>query len=392
MSLSHRLIALLGLLLAADIAEGQPVPVLQNPGAVNQTVAQGAGSTLSVNRFEQIRYADQFLGGCAGDIGCAVKAAITDLGAGGGIVEIPPNPSGTPAGAWRYSTPIQISTGNTWVRCQGWGTTLIYTPSTGYAVILGNQPSPGSAAATITPVRFSDCTLMTLTGGSTATGVIIEGGMTQGNSVDHINFNAGLGFQVVVMVGDGSLDIHGNPVGAYDNYVQHNVIVLNPSTGGASPPQNGVVAYSRTHNLVISDNAIIDYATSNDSSVCVSVANSSSVKILNNNIQGCWAKNVQVGMTQLSTNGLATNATIIRDNYFEPGGSGTLDVDVGKYAVGTVIAGNYENGGGTQGHMIQIENGSNGVVIRDNTQLGIASGSVINNLGTQAPLVEGNTL
>ena len=56
--------------------------VVQNPGSgINQTIAQKPGTELSVNRFEGIRFADQF---------STVQLAISDLPSSGGTVFIPP--------------------------------------------------------------------------------------------------------------------------------------------------------------------------------------------------------------------------------------------------------------------------------------------------------------
>jgi hypothetical protein len=330
----------------------------------DQTISQSPNTNLNVNRFEKIRFADQFPGF---DIGAKVNAAITDLGSGGGVVEIP-------AGSYSFSTTIEINQSYTWVRCQGWATVLTYT-GTGTAVIIGNSSSPGTSPATIYAVRFSNCTLR---GQGSGTGIYVESRIINGSgtSIDHVNFDSGgNGFQTFIELGD-----YAEGGTSYDNYIQNNRILLN---NGQSSSYSGVGidVPMKSHNLVISDNIIQDQeqnATNpSDSSICVRVANSSSVKIINNNIEGCGTANVQVGLTQSGT--LQTYGTLVAGNYFEPLHSSTLDVDVGKYATGTIIEGNYMNGDGSQNHLIQIEDCSYATVIQNNTQLSVAT-SAVNNL------------
>lgn len=72
--------------------------VLTAPGST-QTIVQPSGTSLNVNRFEGIRFADQFSGA---DIGAKINAAAADLGANGGTIIIP-------AGTYSFSTQINLS-------------------------------------------------------------------------------------------------------------------------------------------------------------------------------------------------------------------------------------------------------------------------------------------
>jgi hypothetical protein len=379
----------LGLLFASAVVTGcartapasapsQNVDIVSLPSGP-QSILQPAATSLTINRFENIRFADQFPGA---DIGAQINAAIADLGTAGGVVEVP-------AGTYSFGTTIQLSQSYTWLRCQGWATVLNYTGS-GTAVIFGNSTAPGASPATLDAVHFSDCTLR---GQGTGTGIYVEAGMQVGNLIEHINFDdTGLGFQTFIVHGDttgNSADYSVN-----DNLILNNRIMLNPSQS-SSYAGVGIDVRPRSHNLVIAHNFIkrrvpAGMTNPSDGSICVRVTDSSSVKIVDNNIEGCGAANVQVGLTESES--MQAYGTVVRGNYFEPLDAATISIDVGKYAVGTVIDGNYMSGDALQSYLIQIEDCSYGTIIQNNTQLSPAQ-SVINNLTSncsQAITISGN--
>lgn len=344
-----------------------------------QSILQPGATNLTINRFENIRFADQFPGA---DIGAQINAAIADLGAGGGVVEVP-------SGTYNFSTTIELNQSFTWVRCQGWATVLNYTGSSN-AVVFGNSPSPGVSPATIDAVHFSDCTLR---GAGAGTGIYVEAGMEQGNLIEHINFDdTGQGFQTFIAHGDTTGNSASYTVN--DNLILNNRIMLNP---GQSSGYSGVGidVRPRSHNLVIAHNFIkrrvpASVTNPSDSSICVRLTDSSSVKIVDNNIEGCGAASVQVGL--IENEGMQAYGTVIRGNYFEELDAATIDVDVGKYAVGTVIEGNYMQAGSLENYLIQIEDCSYDTIIENNTQLSPAQ-SVINNLSStcaQSITISGN--
>ena len=344
-----------------------------------QGILQPPGTDLSINRFENLRFADRFPGA---DIGAQINAAIADLGSGGGVVEVP-------SGVYNFGTTIQLSQSYVWLRCQGWATVLNYTGS-GTAVIFGNSTAPGTSPASLDAVHFSDCTLR---GQGTGTGIYVEAGMQVGNLIEHINFDeTGQGFQNFIVHGDTTGNSASYSVN--DNLILNNRIMLNPAQS-SSYAGVGIDVRPRSHNLVIAHNVIkrrvpAGLTNPSDGSICVRVTDSSSVKIVDNNIEGCGAANVQVGLTE--SEGMQAYGTVIRGNYFEPLDAATISVDVGKYAVGTVIEDNYMSGDALQSYLIQIEDCSYGTVIANNTQLSPAQ-SVINNLTSacsQAITISGN--
>lgn len=72
---------------------GQSVPVLQNPGTgTNQVIVQQSATNLSINRFESIKFADQFAGASTS---AQVLAACLDVGTRGTVII----PSSMAAGA-----------------------------------------------------------------------------------------------------------------------------------------------------------------------------------------------------------------------------------------------------------------------------------------------------
>ena len=364
---------------AVGTAQGQTTQsedVVTLPNAT-QTIAQPANTNLNVNRFERLRFADQYPGS---DIGAQVNSAIADLGSAGGVVEIP-------AGSYAFSTTITINQPYTWVRCQGWATILTYTGS-GTAVMMGDSTTPGSNPATISAVRFSNCTLR---GPGTGIGIYMQGGLKEGNYIDRVNFDStGLGFQTFIMHSDLSGGM------TYDNYIQNNRILLN---NGQSSTYSGIGidVSNKSHNLIISNNIIHrklpdGVTTGSDNSICLRIADSTNVKVVDNDIEGCGAALIQLGLTAFESR--PTNTTIIRGNYFEPLDAATINVDVGKYTTGTLIEGNFMNGDSLQNYMIQVEDCSYGTVIQNNTHLGVVS-AVINNLTnscTQALTIAGNTV
>ena len=365
-----------GVATTASASGSQSQDVVTGPTAT-QAIAQPAGTELNVNRFQRIRFADQFPGA---DIGAQVDAAIADLGAAGGVVEIP-------AGSYSFGTTITINQPYTWVRCQGWATILTYT-GTGTAVMMGDSTSPGSSPASIAAVRFSNCTLR---GAGAGVGIWLQGGMKEGNYIDHVNFdNIGLGFQTFIMHSDLSTGM------TYDNYIQNNRILLNNGQS-SSYSGIGIDVSNKSHNLIISNNIIHrklpDGVTSgSDNSICLRIADSTNVKVVDNDIEGCGAALIQVGLTAFQSR--PTNTTIIRGNYFEPLDAATINVDVGKYTTGTVIEGNFMNGDSLQTYMIQLEDCSYGTIIQNNTHLAVAN-AVVNNLTStciQAITIAGNTV
>jgi hypothetical protein len=98
--------------------------IVSNP-SVSQKIAQPAGTEFSVNRFEAIRYADQFPGS---DIGAQVNYAYTnDCPASGCIIIIP-------AGTWSYNTPIFCTTSSKPCLIEGapgGAVSLVYSPTDG---------------------------------------------------------------------------------------------------------------------------------------------------------------------------------------------------------------------------------------------------------------------
>lgn len=344
-----------------------------------QSILQPGATNLSINRFENIRFADQFPGA---DIGAQINAAIADLGSGGGVVEVP-------SGIYNFGTTIELSQSYVWLRCQGWATVLNYTGSA-TAVIFGNSTAPGTSPATLDAVHFSDCTLR---GQGTGTGIYVEAGMQVGNLIEHINFDeTGQGFQTFIVHGDTTGNSASYSVN--DNLILNNRIMLNPAQS-SSYAGVGIDVHPRSHNLVIAHNFIkrrvpAGMTNPSDGSICVRVTDSSSVKIVDNNIEGCGAANVQVGLTESES--MQAYGTVIRGNYFEPLDAATINVDVGKYAVGTIIEGNYMSGDALQTYLIQIEDCSYDTIIENNTQLSPAQ-SVINNLSStcaQSITISGN--
>jgi hypothetical protein len=84
-------------LITIPAASYNPNAVVTNPTG-SQTIVQPSGTNLLVNRFEGIRFADQFSGS---DIGAQINAAIADLGTGGGIIIVP-------KGVYTFSTTINL--------------------------------------------------------------------------------------------------------------------------------------------------------------------------------------------------------------------------------------------------------------------------------------------
>lgn len=89
-------------------AQQQPIPVNQNPGA-SQTIVQplnpmGVPTMFSVNRFETIRYAEQFASGSSTG---GIQEAISDLGPNGGEVVLPAGPT-TVTSTIHIKTPILL--------------------------------------------------------------------------------------------------------------------------------------------------------------------------------------------------------------------------------------------------------------------------------------------
>ncbi len=108
------------------------IPVLQNPTS-SQTIVQPSGTTLSVNRMENIRYAEQFANAPLCNSACAcgggasatggIQEAICDLPSGGTVI-IPP-------GTTTISTTVAV---NKPVKIVGYGwpnTTVTSTQTSG---------------------------------------------------------------------------------------------------------------------------------------------------------------------------------------------------------------------------------------------------------------------
>lgn len=128
-----RIISLLIPLMLSSLAYSQAViPVLQNPTS-SQTIVQPSGTTLSVNRMENIRYAEQFANAPLCNSACAcgggasatggIQEAICDLPSGGTVI-IPP-------GTTTISTTVAV---NKPVKIVGYGwpnTTVTSTQTSG---------------------------------------------------------------------------------------------------------------------------------------------------------------------------------------------------------------------------------------------------------------------
>jgi len=103
--------------LLSTMAYSQAVYVLQNPTS-SQTIAQPSGTTFSVNRMENIRFAEQFASGSSTG---GIQEAINDLPNGGTVM--------LPASTITITSTINITHGVT-VRGHGLGVTAISLNST----------------------------------------------------------------------------------------------------------------------------------------------------------------------------------------------------------------------------------------------------------------------
>lgn len=305
------------------------------------------------------------------DIGEKCNNAIMSLPPNGGIIEIPAGDE------YSFSTPIEITKSDVWLRGHGNGTVLRWTGDANGTAIVVRRPE--GFGGRIRGTHISDFALKGKgVNGNQTIGIWVKSNVSGGNTLERLRID---GFWIQIRWG-----APGGP--SFDGTIREVEIDFedfDPDPNQNDNPQDfeqgAIDLYHQAHSLTIDSCWIRGwkkrYGVGDADSQGIYVSGgSASVRIVNCNVEGMPGGNVILG---------DCNSVYIGHNYFEasgknvPDGSGgtvnkCLDIRITSDAKSVVIDSNYHNAGSVDNqltdpmadHVIEIEQGAKQPVIINN--------------------------
>jgi hypothetical protein len=301
---------------------GRAQTIVGNPAAT-QTITQPTGTNLNVNRFENIRFADQFSGT---DCGAKINSADADLSTNPGEIWVNTNcgtswttavnlsrtqhklrifPGNYTIGNTSAPTtvPITLAASNVDIECSPNNATILKASASLTAVMI--------AASSVSNLRIAGCVIDGNKGSATPTKAIVFSGVTKSKIIGNHFQNFTNGRLLHITNGSNFNTIQDNEIDHYGNANQvgngNEAIALEPVGTGAGVQENDII-----HNHIHDGNAGIFVYNSNSGPGATT--NTARNRIIDNRIESNYNDAITLFNDNGTSSGSLIQGTIIARN------------------------------------------------------------------------------